>query len=44
LEIFFSDAEDALRMSDGSWMKITEEQKNLIKQRVLKPHEILKND
>lgn len=41
---FFSDAENALRMNDGTWMKITEEQKNLIKQRVLKPYEILKNE
>ena len=40
----FSDAEDALRMSDGSWMKLTKDQKNLIKQRILKPYEILKNE
>lgn len=41
---FFSDEQDALRMSDGTYMKISEDQKKLIKERMLKPYEISKND
>lgn len=39
---FFSDAEDALRMSDGTFMKISENTKSLIKGRQVPPFKIVK--
>ena len=39
---FFSDAENALRMSDGTFMKISEKTKSLIKGKNVPPHKIAK--